>query len=66
MDDGGVEDDQKLVRQVELTHLTQKVQPLLALPPDKVFVGYPLQVPGNCGSQELEGFHTGQFSVEDC
>ena len=47
LDDGSVKDDQQLPRQVKLSQLTQKVQTLLGLHPDIVYVG-------DCSSQELE------------
>ena len=65
LDDGGGEDDQQLPRQLELPQLLQNVQALLGLLPDRVYVGGPLQVPGACGSQDVERVHTRHGSVED-
>ena len=41
--------------QVVLPTLAPEVHPLLGLLDDGVAVGFPLQVPGDCGSQKPEG-----------
>ena len=56
-DDGGVELDQQLLRQVELPQLAQEVHPLLGFFVDGVDVGGPLLILGDCGSQKPEGLH---------
>ena len=64
LDDCSVEKDQQLLRQVVLPKLAQEVQPLLGLLENCVDVGFPLQVPGDCGSQKLERFHSQHSTVE--
>ena len=54
LDDDRVEDEQHFLRQVELSQLMQKVQNLLGFDTDRVYVGGPLQVLGDCGTQKLE------------
>src|SRR4029434_10530669 len=60
----GVEHDQQLLRQVVLPKLSQEVHPLLGVLDDCVDIGFPLQVPGDCGSQKPEGFHNQHSTVE--
>ena len=54
LDDCSVKQDQQLLRQVVLPKLAQEVQPLLGLLENFIDVGFPLQVPGDCGSQKPE------------
>ena len=62
LDDCSVEQNQQLLRQVP--KLAQEVNFLLGLLDDCVDVGFPLQVPGDCGSQKPEGFHSQHSIVE--
>src|SRR4029434_5908430 len=61
--DCGVEHAQQILRQVVLPKPAQEVHPLLGLLDDGVDVGFPLQIPGDCGSQKPEGFHSQHSTV---
>src|SRR4029434_19224 len=63
LDDCSVVHDQQLLSQVVLPKLAQEVHPLLGLLDDGVDVGFPLQIPGDCGSQKPDGFHSQHSTV---